>query len=195
VLVLGSGVVAWLREHNHTVAEVRNRWHIDLRTPGALDVFDDDGGAPIAYCFFLACEVGGSKFLGEQSQQAAIVESNVAIYQTVLPWLRARNIRFLFTSSYLQHQHTAYGSVKRLGEAWLAALGDAAATGDDTGGGGGGGNSQLGKSVRLFNVYGPEPVGTKSHVITDWVDACIHTGDVRARTDGLEHRQFVHVGG
>jgi nucleoside-diphosphate-sugar epimerase len=107
VLVLGSGglvgrtLVKWLEERNYTVLHVRNRRHIDLRVPGALDVFNN---SKVSYAFFLACEVGGSKFIenSARSLQTGIIESNVKMYQVVLPWLAAHKVPFTFTSSYLQ---------------------------------------------------------------------------------------------
>ena len=107
VLVLGSGglvgrtLVAWLEERNYAVVHVRNRRHIDLRVQGALDVFND---TKIEYAFFLACEVGGSKFIESSTRnlQIGIIESNIKMYQVVFPWLAARKIPFTFTSSYLQ---------------------------------------------------------------------------------------------
>ncbi len=102
---------------------VHNRDHVDLRIPGSLAAYVGD--RPVSFCFFLACEVGGSKFLDSKdgNVQLEIIQHNVAIYQNVLPFLAQRNIPFLFTSSYLQSQATAYGAVKRLGEAWIKALG------------------------------------------------------------------------
>jgi nucleoside-diphosphate-sugar epimerase len=177
VLVLGSGgligrhVVAWLREQGFEVLEVRNRTDRDLRVAGALDAF---AAERVSFCFFLACEVGGSKFLTSEAAQRAIVEHNVQIYQTVLPWLAARRVPFVFTSSYLQHQHTPYGAVKRLGEQWVGALG-------------------VGRVVRLWNVYGFEPLGPKSHVMGDWVAGCLRDGRLTCLTDGSEERQFLHA--
>jgi len=92
VLVLGSGglvgrsAVRWLRAHDYQVVEVRDRQHVDLRVAGALDRFN---ASNIAYCFFLACEVGGSKFIDDTSEdvQTSILTSNLRIYQNVLPWL------------------------------------------------------------------------------------------------------------
>ena len=91
VLVLGSGglvgraAVRWLRAHQYEVLEVRNRRHIDLRRADALEVYN---ASNIAYCIFLACEVGGSKFIDSPATevQMSILTSNLKIYQTVLPW-------------------------------------------------------------------------------------------------------------
>jgi len=128
VLVLGSGglvgrtLVAWLEDREYTVVHVRNRRHIDLRETGALDVFNE---TQLAYVFFLACEVGGSKFIENSARdlQIGIIESNIRIYQVVFPWLAARKIPFVFTSSYLHGTANSYGVIKRLGEQWIRNLG------------------------------------------------------------------------
>ena len=85
----------------HPDSQVGNRTHLDLRVPGALDKFN---GTDVRYCIFLACEVGGSKFIesSEMNVQLGIIESNIRIYQTVFPWLIEHKIPFAFTSSYLQ---------------------------------------------------------------------------------------------
>lgn len=126
---------------------------------------------------FLACEVGGSKFIDSKSAntQLQILEHNVLIYQNVFNWLSERGrIPFLFTSSYLQMLQTSYGSIKRTGEAWIHALG-------------------FGRMVRLWNVYGLEKHGLKSHVLTDWIMSCMERKRVDCMTDGLESRQFLYV--
>lgn len=178
-LVLGSGgliggvLVRHLVRAGIRVEQVRNRRHIDLRVRGALDVFNR---SDIQYCFFLACEVGGSKFLEDSDPrvQLGILESNLRMYQSVLPWLAEHRVPFVFTSSYLQGTQNSYGVVKRLGEQWVRHLG-------------------LGRTFRLWNVYGPEATGPKSHVLSDWATACVRDGVVHSRTDGHEVRQFVHV--
>lgn len=169
----------WLHANNYDVLEVKNRQHIDLRVPGALDQFHKD---QVSFVIFLACEVGGSKFLASNSAQQLIVENNVLIYQVVFKWLHSRNIPYLFASSYLQSYPTPYGSVKRLGEAWMEAMPK---------------NDRdlppLGKAMRFWNVYGSEDITEKSHVIADWVAACAKTGHIGSLTTGEEYRQFLHV--
>ena len=184
VLVLGSGglvgrtLVKWLEERDFTVHHVRNRRHIDLRVPGALDIFNS---TKLSYVFFLACEVGGSKFIENSARdlQIGIIESNIRMYQVVFPWLAARKIPFVFTSSYLQGTANPYGVIKRLGEQWIHNLGT-----EEAG---------LGRTLRLWNVYGAENVGLKSHVLSDWSEQCVRQGYATARTDGREERQFIHA--
>jgi len=179
VLVLGSGgligsaVLRWLKARNYETLEVKNRRHIDLRVPGALDVFNDE---PVSFVIFLACEVGGSKFIDNNGKnvQLAIIEHNLLIYQTVIQWIEHRKIPYIFTSSYLQTQPNAYGAVKRLGEAWIKSV-------------------NVGRVVRFWNIYGHERIGLKSHVLTDWITQCLQNKAISGRTDGTEPRQFLHA--
>jgi len=138
-----------------------------------MDQFTD---MDIQFVFFLACEVGGSKFIAssQSSVQKAIIENNVLIYQNVFPWLERTKTPFIFTSSYLESSAGSYGSIKRLGEAWISALG-------------------IGKIARLWNIYGYESIGIKSHVIADWVGSCVTKGQLNSQTDGKEMRQFLHA--
>ena len=104
VLVLGSGglvgraLTAELQRRGYNVLESRDRMHLDLRVQGSLSRFDD---TPIAFCFFLACEVGGSKFIASGSNEVAITRNNQKIYDNVFPYLQRRKIPFLFSSSQL----------------------------------------------------------------------------------------------
>jgi hypothetical protein len=116
----------------------QNRRHIDLREPGCLDqfkcrfslqlpcsepsLFALRSDQNIKFAFFLACEVGGSKFIDNTAKnvQLQIIEHNVLIYQHVFKWLGAprmqdscrthvsladeQRVPFVFTSSYLQTQ-------------------------------------------------------------------------------------------
>lgn len=70
-----------------------------------------------------------------------------------------------------------YGAVKLLGEEYLTALLP----------------PSLGRAVRLWNLYGPEPVSQRSHVISDWAAQCVRVQGIASTTDGLERRQFLHV--
>eukprot|EP00960_Hanusia_phi_P068211 766786-Hanusia_phi.AAC.8 len=113
----------------YNIAHVKNRQHIDLRkhgcrlevlkgdtfdmilTSGSLDSFNN---TKIDHCIFLACEVGGSKFIENSSQNLQVPLNDciqeadcnhifsLVCSQNVLPWLAERKIPFTFTSSYLQ---------------------------------------------------------------------------------------------
>ena len=163
-----------IRYNDEDVLHVYNRTHIDLRVPNSLDVFHSyiDN---ITMVYFLACEVGGSKFITDSNNNNIIIENNVLIYNNVFTWLKQHNLPYIFTSSYLQSQYTAYGTIKRLGELYVN-------------------NDRNGRIVRLYNIYGNEQYSTlKSHVVTDWINTCITTQSVQSLTNGNEIRQFIHV--
>lgn len=194
VLVLGSGgligtaLVHLLQQQGYTVLEVKSRLHIDLRVqPSLLPLHFNL--STVQFAFFLACEVGGSKFIDNArgSVQLDILQNNLRIYDSVLPTLVQYRIPTLFTSSHLQSQPTSYGVVKRLGERLLDAYSTAGTTAQNE-------NAALFRSVRLWNVFGPEKLSLKSHVINDWIDACLSSKhEIRSLTDGHERRQFMHV--
>jgi len=177
VMVLGSGglvgsaLAAKLREKGYNVIEIKGRQHIDLRDPNALDFFDT---VNVQFVYFLACEVGGSKFLAMPGVQEAVWDSNMQMYDVVLEWLRRRNIKFVFSTSQLSNQPTNYGKIKKKGEDLVNAMTN-------------------GKMVMFWNVYGPEDVGLKSHVISDWVSSCITKGSVQSLTNGAEFRQYLYT--
>ena len=174
ILVLGSGglvgsaLTRALEEKGHDVHQVKHRLDTDLR-------FEAPPHGNYSFCFFLACEVGGSKFLTAEHSQDQIQLYNEQMYQVVLPFLKENGIPFLFSSSMLAGQPTAYGKVKLLGEELTNATG-------------------VGKIVVFYNVYGYEKINTKSHVISDYVYNCLRSrgGNVQAHTDGAEFRQFSH---
>ena len=184
VLVLGSGgflgsrVLAHLRSRNHSVSEVRGRAHVDLRSPSALASFAAAHG-PFSTVIFLACEVGGAKFLNAPASQADIVRNNVQIFESVFPWARASGVRVLYAGSYMRHlpDAGAYAAVKALGEEYLAALLPVS----------------LGLGVRLWNLYGREVRSLKSHVLSDWAAQCVRAHAIESTSSARERRQFLHV--
>jgi hypothetical protein len=139
---------------------------------GTLDVFD---GLNITFVFFLAYEVGGAKFLTLPGLQRQILEFNLQITENVFDWLQRRQIRFTFASSSLSADNSTYGFVKRLGENKTRAL------------------AHLGHVFRIWNAYGFEFPGPKSHAIPDFVFQCLARGKIQMLTDGKELRQFTHV--
>jgi nucleoside-diphosphate-sugar epimerase len=254
VLILGSNgflgryLTQRLNADGYDTIGVIGRAHVDLRDPAALPAFlertpdawalpspilPEAGTNPrlnISFCFFLACEVGGSKFIDSAaaSTQLAILRHNVQIYESVFPWLERTRTPFIFISSVLQFEPSPYGSIKRLGETWVRNMppaGPAAAAAAQASSAAAAATpaekpSPLGKSVRLWNIYGRERVSAKSHVLVDWAYQCIGgravaqsaappaTGAaadapspaaaaqarvVRALTDGAEQRQFLHA--
>lgn len=176
VLVLGSAglvgkaLVTSLKACGIPVIEIKNRIHVDLRISGSLHFLNS---TKISFVFFLACEVGGSKYLGSTEAQDVIWRFNVLMYENVFPYLLSRKIPFIFSSSQLSSHNTSYGRVKLLGEDLTTKSG--------------------GKSIQFWNVYGFESINPKSHVVSDWIYNCLRHKQVTSMTNGLEARQFAHT--
>ena len=168
--VVGTGLVHELRKRSHSVIEIRNRLHIDLRVNNSLGhLYNED----IDFCFFLACEVGGSKYITSTLNDKAIWDYNMDIYDNVFHFLRMKKTPFIFSSSQLAVSMSTYRKAKLRGEKLMETI-------------------PYGKSVRFWNVYGPEKIGSKSHIISDWIHQCLRHGYLESRTSGDEKRQFVH---
>lgn len=175
-LVLGSaGFVGrpfceYLRARGDTVVEmdVKDATHKDARLV-TLPLSNVD------YVYFLAWDVGGSKYLNSEGAQFRQLERNLPLMENVFSQLRARGTPFTFVSSQLATEvDSVYGVTKRLGEVWTKLLG--------------------GTVVRLQNVYGAyEPMSERSHVVADFVHQALSAGAIQMMTTGTESRDFIHI--
>jgi nucleoside-diphosphate-sugar epimerase len=126
------------------------------------------------FVFFLAWDVGGSKYLSNAESSFDFIHNNMAIMSSVFNLFKKYNKPFIFTSSQMASMtHSIYGNTKIIGERYSQILN--------------------GIVVRLWNIYGYEPVDIKSHVITDFIDMALNNGIITMLTDGSEFRQFLYV--
>ena len=178
ILVLGSGglvgkaLTTKLKEYGYSVVEVRNRHHLDLRKKGSLSKAFKS--ISIKFCFFLAFEVGGSKFIEAAEYQQVMKDSNELIYDEVFSYLKENQIPFMFASTQLVTSNSTYGKINLKGEIITTELG-------------------FGRSIRLHNAYGFEYSGLRSKVIPDIIESCITRNQITLNTNGKETRQFIHV--
>lgn len=124
--------------------------------------------------YFLAWDVGGSKYLYDPSRQMSQLKWNLDLMRNVFDQLGNKK-DFLFVSSQLSEEvDTVYGVTKRLGEVWTGQLG--------------------GRCVRVWNAYGVmEEEDVKSHVISDFIYQALKTKKIKMMTNGEEWRQFTHI--
>jgi nucleoside-diphosphate-sugar epimerase len=122
--------------------------------------------------WFLAWEVGGWKFLSRSDYQHRIYRNNSLLCASVFEELKRCQKPFLFTTSQLAGETSGYGITKSMAEGWVRELG--------------------GVLARLWNVYGWERLGERSHVVPDLIASGLQ-GKVQCMSDGLEERQFLHV--
>jgi nucleoside-diphosphate-sugar epimerase len=157
--VVGASLCSRLRSQNYTVIEwdIKNTFTHDLTNPinnsllrDAVDKSD--------FVFFLAYDVGGSKYLKYITHD--FINRNVMMMMNTFDVIGDKPC--IFMSSQMQNMPNTYGLLKQLGEHYM--------------------RSMNGISIRLWNVYGPEIVGEKSHVITDFVEQYRDTGKIYMRT-------------
>ena len=164
--LVGTSLVRLLRSKKHDVTEwdiLINKSH-DLRIGCPYtDQFD--------FVFFLAYDIGGSKYLEEQ--KTAFIKNNMKIMINVFEELERSKVPFLYTSSQMDNMDNPYGTLKKIGNHYTSLLN--------------------GLIVRFWNVYGPEVIGIKSHVIPDFIDQFLKNGHIKLMTDGSEQRQFLHT--
>lgn len=143
----------------------------DLRDPKSIVSY---WMKDVDFVFFLAFDVGGSRYLKDKQTTGQFISNNLKIMTNVFELLEKHQKPFVFASSSMADMlWSPYGSLKRIGEHYTHALG--------------------GVSVRFWNVYGPEHVEEKSHVITDFIRKAKNNGLIDMLTDGTEERQFLHV--
>ena len=126
------------------------------------------------FAFFLAYDVGGSRYLQKYQESLDFVLNNTKIMTNGFEMLNDYSLPFIFASSQMSNMSfSAYGSLKSVGEHFTRALG--------------------GLVVKFWNVYGFEPDKTKAHVITDFVDSALNSRQIVMLTDGKETREFLYV--
>ncbi|OGY99091.1 MAG: hypothetical protein A3B13_01460 [Candidatus Liptonbacteria bacterium RIFCSPLOWO2_01_FULL_45_15] len=124
--------------------------------------------------WFVAWDVGVWKKDTTPAYEAEILDSNLQLCRSVFRTLERAGKPFLFVSSQAAPapEMLTLGVTKRVGELWTRILG--------------------GHVARLWNVYGWEPVGEKSHLIPDLVWKGLQ-GKVELMSNGEETRQFLYV--
>ncbi len=165
--LIGTALDRKLRETGEktVVYDLKSGFDLRSREP---DMLPGD-----VYYWFLAWDVGGAKYIMDESEQVSIMRSNLALCGKVFDWLQRRKARFTFVSTQMSGYPNAYGVTKSVGEIWTKAIGN-------------------GLIVRLWNCYGPEEPSKRSHVIPDLVRQG-KDGAIRLMTSGIERRQFLHA--
>jgi nucleoside-diphosphate-sugar epimerase len=126
------------------------------------------------FVFFLAYDVGGSKYLATHEKSREFLDNNCKIMSNVFAQLESTKVPFLFSSSQMSSfGFSPYGTLKRLGEHFTRSLG--------------------GINCRFWNVFGPELNIEKAHVITDFIRMGVREKVIKMRTTGDESRQFLYV--
>jgi len=180
ITVLGSSgqIGAYLTEHlrnkGHQVHEfdMVNTSDEDMTTiPNPLleeRIADSD------FVFFLAFDVGGSRYLKKYQHTFQFINNNCRLMANAFTLLQKYNVRFVFASSQMSNMgYSPYGVLKNVGELYTKSLN--------------------GLIVKFWNVYGIEKDHEKAHVITDFIRKGFETGVIDMLTDGEEQRDFLYA--
>ena len=126
------------------------------------------------FVFFLAFDVGGSRYLKKYQHTFKFIDNNTRMMANAFGYLEQYKVPFIFASSQMSNMsYSPYGAMKRVGELYTKSLG--------------------GLIVKFWNVYGIEKDIEKSHVITDFIRKGFETGKIEMLTDGTEKREFLYA--
>ena len=176
IAILGSSgqIGVYLTEKGHLVREfdILNGQHEDMtHIPNTFlrnVIMDSD------FVFFLAFDVGGSRYLKKYQHTYDFINNNTRIMANTFDLLKTYDKKFVFASSQMSNiSFSPYGLLKRLGEFYTKSIG--------------------GLITKFWNVYGIEKDYEKSHVITDFIKKGFETGVIDMITDGQEEREFLYA--
>ena len=171
---IGAYLTTYLREKGHDVDEVdiANGPQYDLRD--TLTTIVQGIIRDADFVFFLAFDVGGSRYLKKYQHTFDFINNNTRLMAYTFSLLQRYRKRFVFASSQMSNMsHSPYGVMKRVGEMHTKSLN--------------------GLIVKFWNVYGIENDMDKAHVITDFINKGFDEGDFEMLTDGTEERQFLYA--
>ena len=126
------------------------------------------------FIFFLAFDVGGSRYLKKYQNTHEFISNNIRILENTFEIIKKYKKPFLFASSQMSNMsYSPYGLLKNIGEKYTEILG--------------------GLVVKFWNVYGIEKDLKKSHVITDFIIMSLKNKKIKMLTNGQEKRDFLYA--
>ena len=171
---IGAYLSEYLKDKGHHVSNVDivNGVQYDLRvTPNTVV---ENAIQYADFVFFLAFDVGGSRYLKKYQHTFEFVNNNTRMMANTFRLLGKHKKRFVFASSQMSNMsYSPYGVMKRVGELHTTAL--------------------KGLTVKFWNDYGIEKDMEKAHVITDFIRKGFEEGQFEMMTDGTEERQFLYA--
>ena len=171
---IGAYLSEYLSKKGHIVREfdIVNGEHQDMTH--IPNVYLRNAIMESDFVFFLAFDVGGSRYLKKYQNTFDFVNNNTRLMANAFGLLQEYDKPFVFASSQMSNMsYSPYGTLKRVGELYTESLG--------------------GLIVKFWNVYGIEKDHDKAHVITDFIRKGFEEGDFEMMTDGEESRQFLYA--
>ncbi len=179
ILILGSE--GQIGKHLSTYLKKKyNIINFDIINSSKQDLRIDNNKALISainksnFIFFLAFDVGGSRYLKKYQKTYDFLMNNIKIMKNTFEQISNKRKKFIFASSQMSNMsYSPYGILKKIGEEITESL--------------------EGISVRFWNVYGIELNLEKSHVVTDFILKAIKNKKINMLTNGQEKRDFLYA--
>ena len=171
---IGAYLTEYLREKGHQVKEFDKNDNPEHDLTQIPNLQLRDAIRDSDFVFFLAFDVGGSRYLKKYQNTFDFVDNNTRLMANAFGYLKEFEKPFVFASSQMSNMsHSPYGVLKRVGELYAQTL--------------------KGLTVKFWNVYGIEKDMEKAHVITDFIRRGFEEGSFEMLTDGTEERQFLYA--
>ena len=171
---IGAYLTEYLRNKGHDVREFDMINGEDQDMTMIPNPYLENAIEESDFVFFLAFDVGGSRYLKKYQHTFDFVNNNTRLMTNAFGLLENYKKPFVFASSQMSNMsYSPYGTLKRVGELYTESLG--------------------GLIVKFWNVYGIEKDHDKAHVITDFIRKGFEEGDFEMMTDGEEVRQFLYA--
>ena len=171
---IGAYLTEYLRKKGHEVTEYDKNLGAQYNLCAIPSTWLEDCIKKSDFVFFLAFDVGGSRYLQKYQHTFRFLDNNARMMANVFGLIEKYDKPFVFASSQMSNMsYSPYGVMKRVGELYTKSLG--------------------GKIVHFWNVYGIENDMEKAHVITDFIKKGFETGDISMLTDGIEQREFLYA--
>ena len=171
---IGSHLLEYLKKKNFITYEfdIVNNKKQDLRIPNNITLSSLIKRSD--FIFFLAFDVGGSRYLKLYQDSAQFISNNLLIMENTFSLIGKHNKKFIFASSQMTNMsYSNYGILKLIGEKFT--------------------KNANGISVRFWNVYGVEKDISKFHVISDFILNGLKSSKVKLLTNGQEERDFLYA--
>jgi len=171
---IGAYLTEYLRDKGHIVHEFDSVNGADQDMTAIPNPELDRIIKDCDFVFFLAFDVGGSRYLKKYQHTFQFINNNTRLMANAFGLIEKYNKRFVFASSQMSNMsYSPYGVMKRVGELYTTSL--------------------KGLIVKFWNVYGIEKDHEKAHVITDFIRKGFEEGEFEMMTDGTEERQFLYA--
>ena len=171
---IGAYLTEYLREKGHQVQEFDKNDNPEHDLTQIPNLHLRDAIRDSDFVFFLAFDVGGSRYLKKYQNTFDFVDNNTRLMANAFGYLQEFEKPFVFASSQMSNMsYSPYGVLKRVGELYTQTLN--------------------GLTVKFWNVYGIEKDMEKAHVITDFIRRGFEETEFEMLTDGTEQRQFLYA--